>query len=835
MSHYDSKEICLCIHGHFYQPPRENAWLESIELQESASPFHDWNERIYHECYLPNAFARVLDDKGHIIDIVNNYEKMSFNFGPTLLSWMEQKHPDTYRRILDADRMSMKHHHGHGNALAQVYNHMIMPLANRRDKISQVRWGIEDFKSRFGREPEGMWLAETACNEETLEILVEEGIRFVVLAPHQAEAIRSLSNQDWVDVSSGQIDPKVPYRCFLNHSSEKYIDIFFYDGPISKDISFGDLSFDAHRLMSRIEEAVVRHYPGPQLLHLAVDGETFGHHKPFGERALAYLLTMEAPKRGFHIVNYGEFLDLCPPQFAVRIKAGEDNEGTAWSCMHGVKRWKEDCGCRTGGAPEWTQHWRKPLREALDGLRDELAKEYEKLGADYFKNVWDARNDYIHVILNRSLENVRNFLNRQAKRPLSDQEMIAALKLLEIQRNAMLMYTSCGWFFVELSGIETVQILQYASRAIQLMSEMKDHGHSIPLDLEEKFLEKLSHAKSNIPQFRNGKLIYEKFVRPAVVTFQDMVSHFAIDAIFEDHPDKFDLYCFRFHLLHQRKESYGDLTLNFGRVIITSKITKEQRDLVFIAAQFGSYDFRCSVKPYSEQMPFDAMEREFFDDLQAIHLVELIRRIDGYFGEKYYSLKDMFFEERLKIISTLTGESIKKISEVNEQLYEQNRRMNEVYRSINLPIPEEIRYAVEYTLTKQLQAAVMQLARENFAARKLVSVIRIMEVAKSFHIEPRKDKFVGFLSQELARRIKSLLQGLEKSLIEECSNILKLAKKMGIQLQEREAQDYLFILLKEWRDDHNKFVSLPQDVVNQVFELATYLNINPIVFSKQTV
>jgi len=229
----------LCIHCHFYQPPRENPWLESIELQESAYPYHDWNERITAECYEPNAASRILTTDNRIIRIVNNYSRISFNVGPTLLSWMANRAPETYQAILDADRESQQRFSGHGSAIAQVYNHMIMPLANRRDKQTQVFWGIRDFESRFNRAPEGMWLAETAVDIETLEVLAANGIQFTILAPSQARHERRVTTTKFKNVEGGKIDPTRPYVC--NLPSGRSINLFFYDGPISRAVAFEGL------------------------------------------------------------------------------------------------------------------------------------------------------------------------------------------------------------------------------------------------------------------------------------------------------------------------------------------------------------------------------------------------------------------------------------------------------------------------------------------------------------------------------------------------------------------------------------------------------------------
>ena len=818
-----SKPLFLCVHGHFYQPPRENPWIDEIERQEGASPFHDWNERIYYECYLPNSAARILDSHGYIVNIVSNYEMMNYNFGPTLLTWLERRFPETYRDILSADKQSAASRGGHGNAIAQAYHHLIMPLANRRDKVTQVKWGIRDFQHRFGRDPEAMWLPETACNEETLEVLVEAGMKFLILAPLQAEAVRPLAGGTWQDVSNEQIDPKQPYRCFLRNGRKHFIDIFFYDGPVSKAAGFDNIVFDAKLFGDRIDLAVDHHRKEPQLIHLATDGETFGHHKAFGERALAYLLNVEAPKRGYQVVNYAQYLELHPPKFEVRIKEGENGEGTSWSCAHGVGRWKDHCGCRGGGPAEWTQHWRKPLRQALDWLRDELAKLYEREGHPFFKDVWDARDDYIDVLLTHSDKMTYDFFNRHATRVLSKQEVVRAFKLLEIERHAMLMYTSCGWFFTELSGIETVQILQYAARAIELARDVTGHL------LEEPFLERLQAAKSNLAEFKDGRGVYDKLVRPRMVSLRHAVSAYAISSMLEDSANRepVSLHGFKITVLHQRTETFGNLILTLGHLRAASLLTGEEEDLMFAAVQFGVYDFRSSVKPFTEQVELETIERELFDGVHASHVVELMRKIDGFFGSEYQSLRDLPLEARSRIISILSRDAIDKINDAYDNLYEENRRMNEIYRSVHLPIPQEIRYAVRHTLGRRLKAAMAQLCADRFVVKKATLVYRLIELAHSLDVEFNREEIAAFLSEELAKRTKELVHELDEKLAAECLGILKIAKKINVALSERAAQDYLFHLLRAWRDHPEKMHALPGDLVGQVLKLAQAIHIKP--------
>ncbi len=478
----DPKKKYVCIHGHFYQPPRENAWLETIEVQDSAAPFHDWNERINFECYAPNAAARILNTAGRITAIVNNYERISFNFGPTLLSWLDQNDPTTCRAIQTADRAARQRFDGHGSAIAQVYNHLIMPLANARDRRTQIKWGLYDFEKRFGRPAEGIWLAETAVDLATLEDLVDAGIQYTILAPRQADAVRA-PDGEWQTVND-RIDPRRAYRCEL--PSGRSIALFFYDGNISRGVAFEGLLNDGSRFAERIINTL-DHDDTVQLAHIATDGESYGHHHKRGEMALAACLDHLDQHEGVTLTNYAQFLALFPPTWSVRI-----HENSSWSCVHGIERWRSNCGCHTGGEPGWSQTWRQPLREALDWLRDELELFYAQAARDIFQDPWQARDDYIQLVLERSEPAVEAFFRQHGRQPEPDQRSrIRALRLLEMQRNAMLMYTSCGWFFNEVSGLETLQILQYANRAMHLCSVLKGPA------LEAAFVAQLEQTPSN--------------------------------------------------------------------------------------------------------------------------------------------------------------------------------------------------------------------------------------------------------------------------------------------------------------------------------------------------
>ena len=510
----------LIIHGHFYQPPRENPWTGVIEQQPTAAPFHDWNERIHSECYRPNAFVELSDRT------VNNYANVSFNFGPTLLSWLEQKHPDTYQRVIEADRESALKFNGHGNAIAQAYGHAILPLCNERDLRTQIRWGLADFRHRFGREAEAMWLPETACNDTVMDALIDEGLGFVILAPNQAKRIRpaivggcggdsppevSTGNgseqvNNWRDINEQTIDPSVAYRRFHLDGSNRSIVVFFYDGPTSRAIAFEKLLTSSNDFVNRLALAA----SGRDMINVATDGETYGHHFKFGDLCLAHALEEEAPARGFRISNYGEYLQHEPAIFEVEINNGPNNEGTSWSCGHGVGRWIRNCGCETGGEPGWNQEWRTPLRQALDYLRDENIAHFDATRGELFIYPWLARDESISLILNQYASR-EQFLFDHTGRWLPSHEKQRALTYLELQRMLLLMYTSCGWFFNDISGIETIQILRYAGRAIDLMDRL-----GLP-SARDRFLEILAKAKSNKTGMRSGADIYRKFVEPLSV------------------------------------------------------------------------------------------------------------------------------------------------------------------------------------------------------------------------------------------------------------------------------------------------------------------------------
>jgi len=705
----------ICIHGHFYQPPRESPWLEAIEYQESAHPYHDWNERITAECYAANARSRILDDKGFITRLVNNYKKMSFNFGPTLLAWLEKHFPDVYGAILRADHESRDLFSGHGSAMAQVYNHMIMPLANTRDKYTQIVWGIRDFEYRFKRKPEGMWLAETAVDLETLDILAEQGVSFTILAPHQAKRIRPLNNGKWEDAGNGKIDPKSCYR--LNLVSGRTISLFFYDGPISRAVAFEKLLSSGVDFAKRLVSLFHDNNEQPQFVHMATDGESYGHHHRFGDMALAYALHYIEENNLARITNYGEFLEKFPPAHEVEIA-----ENTSWSCAHGIERWRKGCGCNTGANPGWNQDWREPLREALDWLRDRLMAVFEEKTVSQFKDPWQAREDYIKVILNRSPENVDLFLNDHIREPLIEEHRIWSLKLLEMQRQAMLMYTSCGWFFDDLSGIETVQILQYAARSIQLACEC-----GAP-DFEPEFLAILERAKSNVPKFKDGRQVYARKVKPTILDLTKVGAHFAISSLFNEKDRQTRVYCYQTDLEDHRHLEAGRSRMTIGKVRILSCVTEESTQLIFSALHLGDHNINCGIKRFESDKDYQDMAKGISYVFNKAEIPATIRIMDRFFKDTSYSLKNLFRDEQRKILDQILESTIEETESIYRQVFEDFAPLMRFLKDSDYPPPNELRVAAEIVLNAGLRRAFQERRLDLDHIRQLLKEAKEEEI-----------------------------------------------------------------------------------------------------------
>ncbi len=772
-------EKYLCIHGHFYQPPRENPWFEAIELQDSAFPYHDWNERITAECYAPNATARVLDGDGRIVDIVNNYSRISFNFGPTLLAWMEDNAPDVLAAVVEADKQSCHRFSGHGSALAQAYNHMILPLANRRDRVTQVLWGIRDFERRFGRKPEGLWLPECAADTDSLDVLAELGIRFTVLSPFQASKARRIGDADWQEVDGGRVDPSRPYQ--VNLPSGRNIAVFFYDAPVSKAVAFEQLLNDgatfAHRLMGGYDEG----RSWDQLMHIATDGESYGHHHRYGEMALAYALNHIESNKLARLTNYGEFLEQHPPSHEAQI-----HEKSAWSCSHGVRRWHDDCGCNSGGRPGWNQRWRQPLRDALDWLRDELALAYESKAKEFLKDPWRARDEYIAVILDRSDDSVARYMQLQAKHNLDEGEQVACLRLLELQRHAMLMFTSCGWFFDEVSGLETVQVIQYAGRVLQLAHTLFEQA------LEPAFLDRLAKARSNLREHRDGRCIYEQWVKPAIVDREHLGAHFAVSSLFETYPDTARIYKFTFEQQHHQMFKAGTARLLIGRAKVAFDATRASDVFTYAAMLRGDYDINCGVRYFRGEEAFQQLLSEISGAFARSDFETVTRLMERHFGESHYSLQSLFRDEQRKILHQILAATGQDLENRYRQIADQCRPLMRFLRSIGAPLPPALQTAAVFILNSELRRTFEKDDPDPNALRAL------LEEARTNNLELHRDALAYAIKAYSDRQMVRLAKAPDDvALLARTAEIAEIIGTTDIELNLWKTQNLYFRLFEE--------------------------------------
>jgi alpha-amylase/alpha-mannosidase (GH57 family) len=779
-------ERYICVHGHFYQPPRENPWLEAIELQHSAYPYHDWNERITAECYATNATSRIQDDQKRIIRIVNNYTKISFNFGPSLLAWMADHTSEVYKAVLKSDQETQKSFSGHGSAISQAYNHIIMPLANQRDKYTQVVWGIKDFQHRFGRFPEGMWLPETAVDLETLDILAELGMKFTILAPHQAKQVRPIGENNWTSVEGARIDPTRAYEIHL--PSGRKLALFFYDGPVSRAVAFEGLLSSGENFANRLTGIFSDQRNWPQLAHIATDGESYGHHHRFGEMALAYALHSIETKNLAKITNYGEYLEKYPPTYEVEIF-----ENTSWSCCHGIDRWRQDCGCNTSAHPSWNQAWRAPLREVMDWLRDTIATKYEEKARQLLKDPWAARNEYISVILDRSPENIQGFINKHAVRKLEEDERITVLKLMELQRHAMLMYTSCGWFFDDISGIETIQVIQYAGRVVQLAEELFGD------QTESQFLELLEKAKSNLPEQGDGRRIYDGYVKPAMIDLVKVAAHYAISSLLEEYPAQTRIYRFLVDRKNYETSDCGKTRIVVGRAKITSEITQEAQDLSFGVVHFGDHNMNAGVRRYRGEEAYQAMLQEMVQSCSTADFPGVIRLLDKHFGTSTYSLKSLFRDEQGKVLSRVLESTLGEIESAYRQVYQSHYPLMRFLTDIGNPLPRALQSAAEFILNTDLRRALASDSPD------IDGVNRLLDDARGWNVQLDAVGLGHIFRETLEKKMFSLAGKPEDiALLNEFLALTELVRTLPFVVNTRQVQNQFYQMLNTTYLDFQK-------------------------------
>ncbi|HZB88059.1 MAG TPA: DUF3536 domain-containing protein [Terracidiphilus sp.] len=821
----------ICIHGHFYQPPRENPWLETVETQDSAAPYHDWNERVCAECYAPNGAARIQNGKNQITRIVNNYAHLSFNFGPTLLSWLKDNAPRTHRMIVDGERRSRRSFKGHSSAMAQVYNHIIMPLASRRDRVTQIRWGIADYRYHYGAAPEGMWLAETAADTESLELMAAEGIKFTLLAPHQCRRARALAASDggdaaidsaeagWMDTPDASVDTSRPY--LLRFASGLSIAVFFYDGPTSRAIAFEGLLNSGENFAGRLE-AGLRGGAGPQLEHVATDGESYGHHHRHGEMALAYALRLMEQDKTVTLTNYGAFLAKFPPEQECEIV-----DNASWSCVHGVERWRSDCGCN-GGKPGFNQRWRAPLRQALDELRDAIAPLTEACGQELFNDVWAARDAYIAVVLNRDAEVVERFLKAHQKRPLDTAERVRALELMEMQRHAQLMYTSCGWFFDDISGIETVQVIAYAARVLQLAQcvfEARADG------LEAAFVARLGEAKSNVAGAGDGARIYTEKIAPMKLGLEQVAAHYAISSVFSSYAEETELYCYRVRRISYTIATSGRGRLALGRAQVASAITGEQKTFSFAVLHFGDQNITAAVKAYAESdaEAFDAFAATAAEQVQKADFPEVIRLIDRFYGHVDYSLTSLFMDEQRRIVQLILNSTLWDIEKSLTSIYEDHASLLHFLSQAGLPKPAALTLAAGFAVNAGLRRA---MEGEPIDVALLRSYLQL---AKADQV-PLETATLSYIADIRMKRAMVELQ-LSAGSLEMLERALLLARTLGempFELNLWQAQNIWYEIL---RSSSYGLTTLSDDArprwEKDFAELGGCLSIDPVAVTRQ--
>ncbi|MFI5362214.1 MAG: DUF3536 domain-containing protein [Elusimicrobiota bacterium] len=680
---------CACVHGHFYQPPRENPWTGSVERQPSAGRDHDWNARIARECYIPNGEARVMDGAGRIADLVDNYEWMSFNFGPTLLAWLETAHPHAHARLVEADKRSASRLNGHGNAMAQSFHHTILPLAHPRDRVTEVRWGLADFERRFKRKAEGMWLPECAADDDTLAVAAAEGVKFVLLEPHQADVVPAAPVKADKTLVLDPIVPGVPYR--WRGAKGEELAVLFYDGNLSRSIAFEHAMRDSNAFARKIS-ARIPPTAEDGLSIVATDGESYGHHDPFAEMGLAHLLRYALREAGLEPVNLAWYLARNKPRREIKLKPG----GTSWSCAHGVERWRSDCGCGSEGR---SQAWRAPLRAALDALREKLAALYEEKASGLLDDPWKARDHYISVVLDRSDPSVDGFLSVHAPEAKDEGSRVRVLQLLEMQRHALMMYTSCGWFFDELSRIEPVQILLYAARALEL-------ARVFGAELEPEFVAALANAPSNEKAFGDGAGVWEKLVKPNILTLDHVAAHYAVSLLFEDKPPAKvqgrTVRCDRF-----TRRGEGGVTVAAGRAEFVEETTRERWTRSFFAAVLPGQRVQAYV--CSGELPEGSLDLLVADAAQGTQSCPLP-------PGRHFLLRDLRPDEREKVLNLVLKRRLNRLETGSLDFLEESLPLVEQFHGLGLPLPPGLGEETRIVFAHALAAVAGRFAQGAFGA-----------------------------------------------------------------------------------------------------------------------
>jgi hypothetical protein len=796
----------LIIHGHFYQPPRENPWLSVIEKQDGANPYHDFNEKIAAECYTPNGFSKYLDGYGRILDIVNNYEYLSFNFGATLINWIKENIPLTYRKIIEGDKASLKRYNGHGNAIAQVYNHIILPLASVEDIYTQINWGISDFERHFERKPEGMWLSETAINMQTVRALIDCNIKFTVLSPFQAEKIKLMNqkNAQWNDVSDGSVSPGQAYRIYDYDDKGKkidnrYIDVFFFDRVLAPAVSFEHLLRDADVFLNRLIQASKGFEESGALVNIATDGETFGHHEPFANMCITAMIK-KLKQNELSFINYGYYLEKYPPKYEVVLKKGD--YGTAWSCSHGVGRWYRNCGCSTDSPSHWNQEWRRPLRDGFNFLKTELDNIYFNEVKKYFENPWDLRNKYIDVIngvIGRD-EFVSKITDEVDKKKI--------LILLEIQKYGMYMFTSCGWFFGDISRIEPVHNMKYAIKALDLLSIIDEDKAK---DLEDRVRIILSSAKSNIKEYDDGRWIWDNFAKSAKVVDEHFANHFAIKSAVT--------------------RSYESCRL-FGKNIslINQPVTEEEENRILYSMELEVYDtlidYKKTFKVNMVNNNFDSINTE----------ISIKNGSENKISEPVkFGLNDLFYDEKGLIIKAFLKDRVTNLSKYYARIYEENIELINFISELGMPLPPELSWASVFVLSE-----IITLETENYLSNAdsntLEKIKEARKTAQKYKITIDNSRQKKMIDKKLIILTDSLKKNPSIEIVEEIIKVVEFSIECEVYLNSDYEKNVVFEMLSGFVEEKNRLSALNNlkdmnfDIIFKVIKLAELLNLNVDIF-----
>jgi hypothetical protein len=742
----------------------------------SAAPYHDWNECVYEQCYKPNRAARLLNSGNQISYITNNYRHLSFNVGPTLHSWIEKVDPELSSFIGEADREAAAAL-GEGGAIAQAYNHMILPLAADRDIKTQAVWGIKDFSHRFGRVPKGMWLPETAVDTRTLETLAACGVEFTILAPHQCAGIRP-PDGEWLETPGG-VGLDVTRAYYARLPSGRKISLIFYFGNIAHDIAFGGLlnngDFFADALLGKLTRD-----SEPRLLTIATDGETYGHHHRYGEMALARAAQRLCASQDSVMTNVAAFLSNFPARWECRIA-----ENTSWSCAHGLERWRSNCGCHTGGEPSWHQLWRGPLREALDSLRDKIDEAYEREMKRYCDDPWQLRDEAVSLYLMNFSEDasIDDVLSRKAAflkdfcGELAVRDARNVLTLIEMQRMRMFMYTSCGWFFNDISGIETRQIMAYALRASEYLKDVTG------VSAERDFLNGLKKAPGNTAAYPTGYDVMMKTVMPQKRSVEDIA---ALSALMSKNKA---YYSYRIQSGGRAYPS-GDMGLSVARMSISDIRTLESWKGASVVLSTGGLDDVCRLS--DKDMP---SQKEIWRNFYEGDLLSASRYIESAFELGPWHFRDLPQDDRDSIACERTKYAERDQMEYAENLLADNRRLLVQLGMIGVGSPPFLQAAVSFVYEQRMK----ELASDVDDILDLLNpesrLEMLLEEAHSMNVSPELSVLAPSIEEAFYDKLNAAKDSNDAAAFESVLLMLRRAEELRINIEKWRIQNAMWDIL----------------------------------------